>query len=362
MPPPSSHYFHIEESHLTGRRIHASVDIPANTPLLTTDNLSTYIIFREYRREVCHWCFAYDGGRKLKVWEAQAGLAWCSEECRASWVEHWDGDIALEIWKQIEKLVQKSGSKSQKAESITQGMDKGTGAGAEKDAHPHTPNLEVIDARWTKAENQADLMMACLNATESSTKAGLHAMSQARAKPTDPTTVLHLVSGVLLSAKRPCLWSSMLELYATEEPYSSLEDLDLHTCSYHHLLIQLASFSKSLRQHITPDTIRAVPSRDGPNSFGIRSLDDAGDEIFGYGVWPEASYWNHNCRPNMQKRRVNRTWEFWTSKEVKKGEELCITYLGGDEKTLNVEERRARLMKTWGFQCGCGKCVEEGGE
>lgn len=359
MPPPTSPYFHIEESPATGRRIHASVDIPAKTPLLTTSALSTYVIFREYKREVCHYCFAYEGGLKLKVWEAQAGLAWCSAECKNMWVEHWGGDVALDVWKRVESLVQKHARKAHKKALATK-ISNGAEDNEVERAIP--PTAQEINTRWAGAALIAEFIPRYQDDTTPATKATKHVMSQVRREPVDSTTISHLVAGVLLAAYHPSLWSAMLELYPSSHPYSSTEDLDLHLSSYHHLLDHLAPLSSSSQEYITPDILRAVPSRDGPNSFGIRSLDDAGDEIFGYGVWPEASYWNHNCAPNVQKRRVGRSWEFWTSKEVKNGEELCITYLGGDEKTLKLEERRARLMKTWGFRCGCRKCVEEGGE
>jgi len=359
MPPPTSPYFHIEESPLTGRRIHASVDIPANTPLLTASALSTYVIFREYKREVCHFCFAYDGGSKLKVWEAQAGLAWCSAECKNMWNEHWGGDIALDVWMRVESLVQKHAGKAQKKVPAT---NMSNGPEDNEAGQAVSPSVEMFDTKWAEAAEKAKLILQYQDDTTSTTKAMKQAISQVSNDPVDSTTISHLVSGVLLAAHNAPLWSAMLELYPSSQPYSSSADVDLHTSAYHHLLHNLTNLSSSLHEHITPDILRAVPSRDGPNSFGIRSLDDAGDEIFGYGVWPEASYWNHNCAPNVQKRRVGRSWEFWTSKEVKNGEELCITYLGGDEETLRVEERRARLIKTWGFRCGCGKCVEEGGE
>jgi len=292
----------------------------------------------------------------LKVWEAQAGLAWCSEECKKLWIEHWGGNIALDVWERVEHLVQKSKGKTQKNEAATKGMSNGT----EEEAIP--PSAEVIDAKWAEATEKAKVILPNQDDTTPTKKAMMQAKSRMNAKPADPTTISHLLSGILLAACRPILWSAMLELYPSSQPYSSLADLNLHTSSYHHLLHHLSHPSSLLYDHITPEILRAVPSRDGPNSFGIRSLDDAGDEIFGYGVWPEASYWNHNCAPNMQKRRVGRSWEFWTSKDVKNGEELCITYLGGDEEILEVEERRVRLMKTWGFKCGCGRCVGEGDE
>ena len=99
--------------------------------------------------------------------------------------------------------------------------------------------------------------------------------------------------------------------------------------------------------------------RDCHNSFGLRSLDDGGDEMFGFGVWASASYWNHSCLANLEKERVGRTWRFWAKRDIAEGEELCITYLGLETPELDLEERRKRTKETWAFECGCQRCIEE---
>ncbi|KAL1652085.1 hypothetical protein SLS58_000209 [Diplodia intermedia] len=92
-----------------------------------------------------------------------------------------------------------------------------------------------------------------------------------------------------------------------------------------------------------------LATRDSMNSFGIRSLDDEGAEFFGYGVWTSASYFNHSCSPNVEKKRVGRAWHFTACRDVRKGEELCITYLSGEERALNTDARRKLLANSWGF-------------
>lgn len=44
---------------------------------------------------------------------------------------------------------------------------------------------------------------------------------------------------------------------------------------------------------------------------------------------------------------------------MEKGEELCISYMGGDEVELDLRERRKRLSETWVFECGCIRCEME---
>ncbi|RMZ79938.1 hypothetical protein DV738_g2983, partial [Chaetothyriales sp. CBS 135597] len=107
-------------------------------------------------------------------------------------------------------------------------------------------------------------------------------------------------------------------------------------------------------------------SRASHNAFSIRPTNDGDQsgEFLGYGVWPEASFFNHSCRPTLRKARQGRCWSFWVDEEqgaVEAGQELTITYLGGDEKELTAEERRKRLQDEWSFRCCCPRCVEEGG-
>ena len=88
--------------------------------------------------------------------------------------------------------------------------------------------------------------------------------------------------------------------------------------------------------------------------------EEPGSEILGFGLWPSASYWNHSCSPNVRKQRHGRAWRFWADRQVETNEELCISYLGGDEKQMSVGQRRERLKSWWGFDCACRKCeVEE---
>ncbi|RMZ89564.1 hypothetical protein DV736_g3223, partial [Chaetothyriales sp. CBS 134916] len=130
--------------------------------------------------------------------------------------------------------------------------------------------------------------------------------------------------------------------------------------------IQAYRFLLKFRDDISAGRCQELVSRASHNAFSIRPTNDGeqSGEFLGYGVWPEASFFNHSCRPSVRKARDGRLWSFWVDEEqgvVEAGQELCITYLGGDEKELSVEERRKRLQDEWGFRCCCPRCVEEGG-
>ncbi|KAF9295390.1 hypothetical protein BGZ88_002216 [Linnemannia elongata] len=105
---------------------------------------------------------------------------------------------------------------------------------------------------------------------------------------------------------------------------------------------------------------RTILYREVANSFGIR---DSSDELLGFAVFPRASFFNHSCRPNIQKKRRQssravraRQMEYWSTSVIKEGEECCISY--GDIST-GVGERRARLEDMYFFWCSCPRCLEE---
>lgn len=171
------------------------------------------------------------------------------------------------------------------------------------------------------------------------------------AEVNDTDALYFLLSGILL---RPTSsWESLLMLNPSiDKVYPTIDALNNMTTAYLQLLAVLPA---PLLQYTTRETLEAVTARDIGNSFGIN--DDFAEEL-GYGIWPEASFFNHSCAPNISRRRVDRQWVFEVYKDVPAGAELCISYIRGDE-LLPLVERKERLRSGWGFECVCSKCEEE---
>ncbi|KAG0204186.1 hypothetical protein BGX33_008667 [Mortierella sp. NVP41] len=108
---------------------------------------------------------------------------------------------------------------------------------------------------------------------------------------------------------------------------------------------------------IDSSLFRTILYREVANSFGIR---DSSDELLGFAVFPLASFFNHSCRPNIQKKRRSggraRQMEYWSTKVIQAGEECCISY--GNIST-GWEVRQARLEDMYFFRCSCPRCLEE---
>ena len=73
------------------------------------------------------------------------------------------------------------------------------------------------------------------------------------------------------------------------------------------------------------------------------------------GVFDRGSRFNHSCRPNCSSHWDDEQGVRWfiANREIRKGEEICITY--GDIREAR-SERRKWLKTTFGFDCGCEAC------
>ncbi|KAJ1972145.1 protein lysine methyltransferase [Dimargaris xerosporica] len=92
--------------------------------------------------------------------------------------------------------------------------------------------------------------------------------------------------------------------------------------------------------------------REKANGFGY--WDDSNTELVGYGVFPQASFFNHACAPNVRKVQQGSLLVFVTERDVAPGEELCIYY--GYNQDEPWFERRQRLLTHYFFDCCCIRC------
>lgn len=406
-PAPVPSKFKIHQTPSAGRCLLASSPLAPHTTILTTGPPILSVIMREYRREVCAFCYAYNRGRNLPIWSSSTSKAFCSEQCRSMW-ESATGDEGLQCWEVLEAYVKRKGGRE-----VVMG-----------DADARRPMEGDVEMAWDEVRELGQRVRQAKEASgidEQVSKRHRKALNEAleaKGRVVDADVLSLLLAGVLLhyqhasTSTPPAIscteltmdspnptdqtlspWTRLLTLARTPTPYPTPQNLLAHTHAY---LLLLSLLPSHISPSITPTNCIFIPAHETHNSFGLRSLDDAGDEFLGYGVWAEASLFNHSCEPNVGKgrgggcvrgeggvlgemdgegkdgdevkgesgdeeemRSVRRTWSFWTTRDVEEGEELAISYLGGEEATLGVGERRARLMATWGFECCCGKCLRE---
>lgn len=249
--------------------------------------------------------------------------------------------------------------------------------------HESGDPAQHIQTVWENAEAMATELRKARSAFKL-TKTHRAVLNKAKDLAPDPDILSYALCGILTA------YTSQKSMDAADETrarvllpslFSLAEDstvfvhtptttspLSDYTSSY---LALLAILPQPLLSFITTDLLVNLASRASHNAFSIRpegnTDGDQSGEFLGWGVWPEASFFNHSCRPNVRKERRGRIWSFsvetnTSSGTIEVGQQLCITYLGGDERDIDVNERRNRLLTQWGFSCECDRCVVESGE
>jgi len=105
---------------------------------------------------------------------------------------------------------------------------------------------------------------------------------------------------------------------------------------------------------LTEDMILDMIFKLNCNCFGIWSR--RGIECMATAIFPEASFFNHNCMPNCRHIFFNSNREVFikTLAKVPCGTELCINYINIWKET---QSRQEELKTSYFFDCTCVRCV-----
>ncbi|KAJ7942749.1 Histone-lysine N-methyltransferase ASHR2 [Quillaja saponaria] len=110
----------------------------------------------------------------------------------------------------------------------------------------------------------------------------------------------------------------------------------------------------------------ALLAKDKLNAFGLMqpfSEDDAQRLVRAYGIYPNASFFNHDCLPNACRfdyvdtsasdDEHNTDFIIRMIHDVPQGREICLSYFPVNE---NYSSRQRRLLEDYGFNCNCDRC------
>ncbi|KAH7915944.1 hypothetical protein BJ138DRAFT_1053859, partial [Hygrophoropsis aurantiaca] len=339
-----------------GRSVFARRSIPANTVIHTTDGPFAYVIYNDFRKEICTSCYAYAFTSKLRTWSiksSQGGTTavfFCSEHCRETWEKDAMGRMIVEVHDSLAKAFR---SVKKGKSNIPSPCDLDTALG-----EPEITK-ESIDKTWAAADkfigSKSILAAYC-------TTTPLEDMELEIARFIASAIVQRYIIDSASGPKSKMdhiptptydLWESFLQLQDNELANigSRPHLLPIHIRIYAFLSFVLPAHLKSYVQ----STVRAVLARDPGNSFGIWE-GEGGEEMFGWGMWTSASYFNHNCTPNVQKTRQGRSLHFTTVHAVEEGAELYINYV---DVILPHREREQNLRESWFFSCTCQRCCTD---
>ncbi|OWM76310.1 histone-lysine N-methyltransferase ASHR2 [Punica granatum] len=115
----------------------------------------------------------------------------------------------------------------------------------------------------------------------------------------------------------------------------------------------------------SPELSANLLSKDKLNAFGLMEPFGAGGErsVRAYGIYPRASFFNHDCLPNACRfDYVDTVPDHNTDivvrmiHDVPQGREICVSYF---PVNLNYPSRQKRLAEDYGFRCECDRCNVE---
>lgn len=332
-----------------GRACFAKSSIDKGTKVLCTNTGIGSTILHEFRKEVCANCFRYEYGKYAKVklpkpegWGKSkflgAGLWFCSEDCLEEWKEQDPEGLltmtyeALLVHYQM-RIKHVSDEEDEKANKVVITKD-------------------VIDTNW-KAIDEWDIKIQ--NMKKQKRQNHLPALNE------EEYSSSKFVALALFN---------ILNHHPSYQIFEELQTNEIEKISKYPVLLKSQSsvfkflritLPEPLQQLLTTQLIRQIFGREYGNSFAIRQIttDDSTEnkEFLGYLMSPEASFFNHSCRPNLRKERFRNHMIFKATKDIAPGEQLCIDYYQLLDEPY--ETRQRDLAANWFFYCKCDRCIEE---
>ncbi|XP_071693552.1 histone-lysine N-methyltransferase ASHR2 [Rutidosis leptorrhynchoides] len=149
----------------------------------------------------------------------------------------------------------------------------------------------------------------------------------------------------------------------------SASDSELESVSFLHSLISSVCRPPSIELGFSVDLVRVLLAKDKLNAFGL--MEPFAEEteersVRAYGIYPVASFFNHDCLPNACRfdyidvvgSELGKNTEITIRMvhDVPQGREICLSYF---PVNLKYSERQKRLSDDYGFVCDCDRCKVE---
>ncbi|KPA77303.1 hypothetical protein ABB37_07192 [Leptomonas pyrrhocoris] len=150
-----------------------------------------------------------------------------------------------------------------------------------------------------------------------------------------------------------CLGTNMRETNPEiVDDFSELYYIYVETLQHKKYLQLARSYEHKMPCDVSCETFVAICTAFLCNGFGIWN---SVNRQLGVALYPQSSYFNHSCSPNMGRRNVrkSRNIEFFAARNIEKGEPLCISYI---DLKLPAVERKRKLRATYSFDCTCIRC------
>ncbi|XP_010495932.1 PREDICTED: histone-lysine N-methyltransferase ASHR2 [Camelina sativa] len=168
-----------------------------------------------------------------------------------------------------------------------------------------------------------------------------------------------LLSAYNLAAASPSDFQLLLSLQGNGDSSS-----DSAAAGFLHSL--LSAVCPPLPVSVSSELTAALLSKDKVNAFGLMepfSVSNEKRSVRAYGIYPETSFFNHDCLPNACRfDYVDSASDGNTDiiirmiHDVPEGREVCLSYF---PVNMNYSSRQKRLLEDYGFKCDCDRCKVE---
>ncbi|CAM8942558.1 unnamed protein product [Rhodiola kirilowii] len=168
-----------------------------------------------------------------------------------------------------------------------------------------------------------------------------------------------LIAAYNLAIRSPAEFQILLSLQGEARDCSSMQEVEfLHSIvtSFCPNVVQLAGSGLELTALLL--------AKDKLNAFGLMESFVGERSVRGYGLYPKASFFNHDCLPNVCRFDYldngcgvgNTDIVIRVIHDVPRGRELCLSYFPVNER---YAVRQKRLLEDYGFRCECDRCKVE---
>lgn len=296
-PESMDNMIEMRHDEFRGRFLVALKDIPKGTVVLQCLPFSS-VISRSWCKEVCHYCYTLSYPKKLKH-KCSKGpcMTWyCSDSC------------------------------------------------ADKDRENHIKACDLLSRLDKEFRKHADDQNGMDISDEDHDMMRLVILSFARLHDQEHEDNHRVFK--LSSLKIP----DAIDFYRMQQ---NMENVKVHNATEYMRMQKMFKFlTQKVHVEISEQKFNAILYREKANSFGI--WDESCGELLGYAIYPLAAYFNHSCDSNVCKKYEKNVLYFETTRDVGRGEELCISYGGLEGESGS--ERRNRLFENYFFECSCDSC------
>lgn len=311
-----------------GRGAFAREAIPQGTMILACAAPYAHVVYWEFRREVCAWCFAYSFESGRSKWAVRlagsehaggnGGVWFCTDACRADYIcehevfEGYGAEWRTEINIMIEKMLSGNSNRTTAGLAVPP-----AGLVYLETIVPTDITPEYLDVAWAAARDVSDKRRGW---TEEMTQFevdtarfvldGLLRKIIEEANPSAEMLdrLVEVTPGYCVGAGR---WADYMELQDNEyalmrtSPHMLASHIRVYRFLRHvtTMLPQVRSKLNEKSVHVieqlrknlaTPTDTRALLGRDSGNVFGLwDTATDEGSEMLGWGAFVFGSYFNH---------------------------------------------------------------------